>query len=80
LFYAYVLKSQKDGRHYIGSTNNIERRIKEHNNGKSQSVRNRGPFDLVFKEPFESRVEAVKRELQLKSYKGGEAFKRLISQ
>ena len=78
MFYTYILKSQKHGRYYIGSTNNIEDRLRRHNRGLNKSTRLGIPWDLVRTETFETRQEAYNRELQIKSYKGGEAFKRLI--
>lgn len=78
MFFVYVLQSQKDQKYYIGHTNNIDRRIQDHNRGKSRSIKNRGPFQLVRKEIFATRIDAIKREKQLKSYKGGDAFKKLI--
>ncbi|HBO98038.1 MAG TPA: endonuclease [Candidatus Omnitrophica bacterium] len=80
MFFVYVLQSQKDQRYYVGYTKDIERRIKDHNRGKSKSVRNRGPFQLIYNEPFATRVDAVNREKQIKRYKGGEAFRKLIQQ
>ena len=77
-WYVYVLRSLKDGKHYIGYTSNLERRLKEHNSGKQRSTKHRAPFELIYYEEFESKSDAIKRERQLKSYKGGEAFKRLI--
>jgi putative endonuclease len=79
MFYVYILKSLSDGKYYVGHTNNIERRIEDHNRGKNKSVRNRGPFEIIYKEEFPARLEAIRRERQIKSYKGGEAFKRLLS-
>ena len=78
IFYVYILKSSKDGRHYIGYTNDLERRINDHNRGKSRSVKKRGPFEVIYKETFNSKAEAVARERQIKNYKGGNAFKKLI--
>ena len=80
MFVTYILKSIKTGRRYIGSTNDLERRIEDHNRGKSLSVKNRGPFVVIYKEVFESRQQAIEREKIIKSYKGGEALKRLLSQ
>ena len=79
MFYVYVIKSLKDGKHYIGYTNDIERRLQDHQRGKNISVRGRGPFTLIYKEIYQNRFEAVKRERQIKNYKGGEAFKKLIN-
>ena len=58
----YVLKSLKDNKLYIGSTNDLDRRIKEHNSGKNKSTKNRRPFELVYKEEFNSTTEARIRE------------------
>jgi putative endonuclease len=69
MFYVYVLKSNK-GKLYIGHTNNIERRLIEHNSGLSPYTKGRGPWELVYKETFNSRGEAMKREKFLKSGKG----------
>ena len=59
----------------MGHTNNIERRIIEHNSGLSPYTKNRGPWVLVYSEAFESRGEAMKRERFLKSGKGREFLK-----
>ena len=78
-YFVYVVKSQTTGRHYIGHTADVERRLQDHNRGKDRSVRGRGPFNVVLTEPYGSRAEAMARERQIKSYKGGEAFRRLIA-
>jgi len=80
VFFVYILQSQKDRKYYVGHTSDIDRRMKDHNRGKSKSVRNRGPFQLIYKEPFASRLDAIEREKQIKRYKSGDAFKRLIQQ
>ena len=78
MFFVYILRSLRDGKYYIGYTKNLEQRIQEHNREKSPSVKNRAPFELAYKERYEERREAAKREREIKSYKGGEAFKKLI--
>jgi putative endonuclease len=80
MYFVYIIKSQKDQKYYIGSTSNVEARIAYHNSGRQRSTKNRIPFILVYTEQFASRIEAEARERQIKSYKGGLAFKRLISQ
>ncbi|MDP3941553.1 MAG: GIY-YIG nuclease family protein [bacterium] len=70
MFYVYVLKSLKNGRHYTGSTNNIERRLLEHNSGQTKYTRQTGPFEIVYKEVYDSKLEATKRERFLKTGKG----------
>ena len=78
-YYVYIIRSLKDNKHYIGYTNNLERRLQDHNRGKSESVKYRGTFVLVHREEYLTKLEAVRREKQIKSYKGGEAFRRLLN-
>jgi len=80
MFYTYIIQSVKTGRYYTGSTNNIKRRLKEHNKNQTPSLKNRGPFKLIYRETYLTRKEAAKREYKIKSYKGGMAFKKLISE
>ena len=79
MFFVYVLRSLKDGKHYIGYTQNITLRLQQHNLGLTESIKNRGPFEVVYKEVFAEKSLAIKREHKLKGYKGGNAFKKLIS-
>jgi len=78
MFTVYIVQSLQTGRYYIGSTNNLERRLQEHNNNKTASLKNKGPFIVIYKEMYASSIEARRREIQIKSYKGGNAFKKLI--
>ena len=78
-YYVYVLKSLKDGKYYVGSTSNIESRLAYHNAGNQRSTKSRIPFILIYTETYPNRSEAEKREREIKGYKGGGAFKKLIS-
>lgn len=66
MFYLYVLKSSKDGDLYIGSTNNLKRRLAEHNNGQSRATKGRRPFTLRYYEAYSTEAEAQHREYALK--------------
>lgn len=66
MFYVYVLRSKKDRKLYFGYTNNLERRIKEHNLGMVESTKYRRPLKCVYYEAYTSRSDAVKREHNLK--------------
>ena len=66
MFYLYVLKSQKDEELYIGSTNDLKRRIKEHQSGKSFSTKLRRPFELIYYEAYKNEKDARSREHSLK--------------
>ncbi|MFH0988272.1 MAG: GIY-YIG nuclease family protein [Parcubacteria group bacterium] len=72
IFYVYVLRSQKNRYRYIGHTNDLNRRINEHNLGLTKSIRFQLPFVLEYFETFPTRVEAIRREKFLKSGKGRE--------
>ena len=62
----YFLKSDKKEWYYVGSTNRLNTRIKEHNQGKVDSTRAMRPLRLVYTEEFFSENEARNREQQLK--------------
>ena len=64
--YVYILKSEKDGNNYIGSTNDLRNRFKLHNKGRVQSTKDRVPFKLVYYEAYSSEQDARKRESNLK--------------
>lgn len=66
MFYVYILKSKKDNNCYIGSTNNLERRINEHNSALVFSTKLRTPFELIYYEAYRSEVDARYREKNLK--------------
>lgn len=70
MFYSYILKSLKDGKHYYGSCENLEKRLNRHNSGQVRSTKGRIPFVIVFSEKFETRSEAFKREYFYKSIDG----------
>lgn len=66
MFYVYILKSKKDEELYIGSTNDLGRRIKEHNAGKVTSTKIRKPLELCYYEAYKIEGDARKREHSLK--------------
>ena len=78
MFYVYVLKSLKNGRLYTGSTNNLERRLLEHNSGQTRYTKYAGPFELIYKEVYNTNHEVVRREKFLKSGKGRKILKEIL--
>ena len=79
MWYVYILRSFRDGKFYVGSTSDLKERVRRHNAGRNVSTRHRIPFELVYSEVYDKKEDAVRREYQVKRYKGGEAFKKLIS-
>jgi putative endonuclease len=71
-YYAYVLRSLVDGRLYKGHTEDIKKRLEEHNLGKSKSTKGYLPWELVYLEKFETRKEAIEREKYFKTGIGRE--------
>jgi len=74
MYYTYVIKNEKN-KIYIGNTNDLEKRKKRHNkilpNKKTSfTSKNKGQWEYLHIEKFETRKEAVIREKQLKSYQG----------
>ena len=50
MYKVYIIKSEKTGRQYIGYTEDIDKRLKEHNDGKTRSTKNKGPWNLLYQE------------------------------
>ncbi|MCI0788076.1 MAG: GIY-YIG nuclease family protein [Chloroflexi bacterium] len=69
MFYVYLLRSERTGRYYIGSTGDIQNRVEQHNAGLTKSTKAFSPWRLVHQEEFDSLPEARQRESQLKSWK-----------
>ncbi len=76
MYYAYILKSLKDKRLYIGFTSNLKIRFKEHCEGLVDSTKDRRPLELIYYEAYKEKGDAVKRELSLK--KSGSVYMGLI--
>ncbi len=76
-YFVYIIENQHGAR-YIGQTGNVDLRLKAHNGNISFYTRNKGPWRTIYTEEFGTRGEAMKREKQIKSYRGGEALKKLL--
>lgn len=77
-FVTYVLYSDKFRRLYIGQTDNLERRLSEHEKGKVMSTKPFLPYRLIYKEILNSKQEAVKREKELKKSEIRRKLKKFI--
>jgi putative endonuclease len=78
-FYTYVLQSMKDLNYYIGHTNNLIKRIEDHNKGKVTSTKNRVPLKLIYWEGCLNQQAATRREKYLKTVWGKRYIKNRIS-
>ena len=79
MFYVYAIKSVKHNRIYVGLTEDLNCRLKEHNYGKTKSTKFYRPWIMFYYENFDSRSRAREREKELKSGYGKEFLKTLIS-
>jgi len=68
MFYAYVIKSKKDNSIYIGYTEDLKKRLKEHNSKQNKSTKNKAPFELIYYEAYKSKSDAKFREDNLKGF------------
>ena len=69
MFYVYILRSKVNGKFYIGSSRNLEDRIRRHNSGRCAYTKKYLPWKLEYFEIYSTREEAVRRERYLKSLK-----------
>lgn len=67
MYFTYVLKSRKDFKLYIGYTDNLKRRLVEHNKGLVDCTKNRKPLGLIYYEACLDKDKAIKREKYFKT-------------
>ena len=75
----YVLKSEKTGKYYIGCTNDLKKRIVQHNKGETESTKRDMPWKIVCYKNFNDQKQAYECEKLVKSYKGGNGFRKIIN-
>lgn len=75
--YTYILKTACND-YYIGSTDDLEQRLKYHKAGKVFSTKNKLPIQLVFKEYYNTKGEAQTKEYKIKKWKSKKMIERLI--
>ncbi|MBI2012777.1 GIY-YIG nuclease family protein [Candidatus Curtissbacteria bacterium] len=78
MYYVYILQSENAGRLYIGFTDDINRRPKEHNEGKSLATKPFRPYKLIYYEAFLGIKDAKAREKFLKSGWGRRSIKKML--
>ncbi|MDI6821201.1 MAG: GIY-YIG nuclease family protein [Patescibacteria group bacterium] len=78
-YFVYILKSLKTGKYYTGYSNNLEERLKYHNSGRTKSLIKHVPLEIIYVEEYSIYEDARFREKQIKRYKFGEAFKKLLN-
>jgi putative endonuclease len=79
MHYLYILQSQKDGRYYIGITNDVQRRLEEHNSGLSISTAPYKPWIIKRVEEYNDIKLAYKRERFIKAKRSRKIIEKIIS-
>jgi putative endonuclease len=78
--YTYILQSLKNGRYYIGSTRNLNDRLKRHLDGRSKATKYLQPLQLVYLRKFETYKEAYQFEFYIKKQKSKKFIENLIKE
>ncbi len=77
-WWVYILLSEKDKKTYLGSTNNLNERIRAHNKGEVKATAYRTPLRLIYEESYDSESKARKRETFLKTTPGRRELKEIF--
>ena len=80
MYYTYVIKSTSLDIFYIGQTNDLDDRIKRHNQNRNKFTKNKGPWMLIYSNSFQTRAEAIQLEMKFKSFKSKEYLQNWIEQ
>lgn len=80
MYIVYIIQNRETKRYYVGYTEDLQDRLRRHKQGRNTSTKSSGEWTIVHTEEFSDKVSAWKRERQIKKYKGGEAFKKLVKQ
>jgi putative endonuclease len=77
-YVVYILESQFDGTFYIGYTSDLEKRLSQHNSGKTKYTSRKIPWKVVYREEITTKSEALKRERFLKKQRNRDFYLNLI--
>jgi putative endonuclease len=78
MYYVYVLRNPS-GKLYIGSTENLEERVKRHKEGGVRWTSAHGPWELAYSETYSTRAEAMRKEKGLKSGKANQELRAFLN-
>lgn len=79
MYFLYILHSLKDGNFYTGITSDLERRLKEHEQGKNVSTSYRRPLKLIYYEAYLLKEDAEAREQYLKTSMGRRVIRKQLT-
>jgi len=79
MFYVYILFSEKLNKYYVGSTNNLQNRIRRHNSGYEKFTSTGTPWQLKHSETFPTLADARRREMEIKKKKSRKYIESLFA-
>ena len=80
MHFVYILFSKSYSKFYIGYTEDIERRLKEHHQGAGHTTSRLGVIELVFYEAFKNKKDAQRRERYFKTSQGKKTLKLMLQE
>ena len=80
MYYCYILYSQKLDKYYIGSTNDLQGRLRRHNSSNRGYTSAGKPWELKYFEMFKEKRIAIAREIELKRWKSRNLIEKLIGE
>lgn len=78
MYFVYVLRSSIDQQLYVGFSENLDQRLKSHNNGEVTSTQFKRPWERIFYECYTNKADALRREKYLKTTMGKRALKMML--
>ena len=78
MYYVYVLRSRRDGKLYVGYSNNPKARLEYHNIGKVEATKYRRPFEIIYLEGYLNQQDATSREKFFKTGWGRTHLKKVL--
>ncbi|MEK7461000.1 MAG: GIY-YIG nuclease family protein [Patescibacteria group bacterium] len=79
MYYIYILSSLIKRKSYVGCTDDLERRLSEHNSAKNYFTKRHIPWKIIYTESFSEKAEALKREKYFKSSSGRKRLKQIFA-
>jgi len=78
MYYTYILYSTSLAKYYVGSSTNLEERLKKHLSNHSGYTGKTKDWKIVYTEEFDTNSDAIRREKEIKSWKSSIRISKLI--
>lgn len=78
MYYFYIIRSQKNGKLYLGSSPDLKVRLKSHNNGENKATKANIPYELIFYSGFKNKEDAISCEQYFKTTAGWRRIHKML--